>query len=482
MQKGPTMLDTDSITIGLKELGVVSGDKILVHSSMAAIGDVDGGADTVIDALINAVGPDGMIVVPTFACVAPYDRRTSKTPLGAVSDRLWRRPGAVRSLHPTHSVAAIGKGAEELVKDHEKAPTAYAEGTPYYKLTQMGGKILLLGVDQDRNTTMHAVESIAHSPYLKDIQGTYIDDELQQITIPIADMAGPHRDFIGLDRLFRDRNIMRIGRIGGAVCRLIEAGPMLQVSLEAFQKDPAAVLCENPECKDCVMQRGLIKKARLKNEDFILAARASDISEHWDEILAAIRGEGIDALELSATEYLRFGKQIEEEKIKVVSICASATDAIGVAAARRLGVPLTMLVSSKEGFNVACETQASGVKTLMINAGMPSSFYAGLYGDNLDVPGFGFSPSQFAVAGEKAFLQVFYKGTLRKHTEFFYVDDGTFSGHPTLPGKGNGEVKEIISMLRCRSFAGPMVLRSHTAGVTGFRKTAAAFWDLLDNM
>ena len=55
-------------------------------------------------------------------------------------------------------------------------------------------------------------------------------------------------------------------------------------------------------------------------------------------------------------------------------------------------------------------------------------------------------------------------------------------GHPTLPGKGNGEVKEIISMLRCRSFAGPMVLRSHTAGVTGFRKTAAAFWDLLDNM
>ena len=235
---------------------------------------------------------------------------------------------------------------------------------------------------------------------------------------------------------------MRIGRIGGAVCRLIEAGPMLQVSLETFQKDPAAVLCENPECKDCVMQRGLIKKARLQNEDFILAARASDISEHWDDILSAIRGEGIDALELSAPEYLRFGKQIEEEKIKVVSICASATDAIGVAAARRLGVPLTMLVSSKEGFQVACETQASGVKTLMINAGMPSSFYASLYSDNpcgnvqeviTDVPGFGFSPSQFAVAGEKAFLQVFYRGTLRKHTEFFYVDDGTFRRTPHTP-------------------------------------------------
>src|SRR5450759_4325859 len=115
------------IVNGLRDVGLQLGDRVLVHSSLAALGDVDGGADTVIDALIEAVGTDGLVVVPTFACQPPFDRKTSATPLGAVADRLWRRPNAFRSLHPTHSVAAIGHGAEELVRDHEKAPTAYAE-------------------------------------------------------------------------------------------------------------------------------------------------------------------------------------------------------------------------------------------------------------------------------------------------------------------------------------------------------------------
>lgn len=179
---------------GLKALGLQAGDKVLVHSSLVALGKVDGGPETVIDALLDTVGPEGLVVVPTFACKAPFDRRSSSTALGAIAEALWKRKEAIRSLHPTHSVAAIGKGAAELVKDHEKQPTAYAEGTPYVKIARSGGKILLMGVDQDRNTTLHAAEAIAGVPYMKDIEGTYVDDNGQPVTIPIAAMAGPHRD------------------------------------------------------------------------------------------------------------------------------------------------------------------------------------------------------------------------------------------------------------------------------------------------
>lgn len=475
------MLSLEDIACGLRELGLKPGDKVLVHSSIAALGSVDGGADTVIDALLGVVGPEGLVVVPTFACVAPFDRKTSKTPLGAVADRFWRRPEAFRSLHPTHSVAAIGKGAQELISDHEKAPTAYAEGTPYHKLTQQGGKILLLGVDQDRNTTLHTAESLAGSPYLKSITADYVDENCSVINIPIADMAGPHRDFIGLDKLFRQSGIMTIGKIGSAVCRLMEAGPMLKIALEALQADPAAVLCSNPECSDCLHQRGMIKAARLAREDFRLVARAADISDRWEDILGAIRSEGIDALELTAAEYMRFSKLIESENIDIVGIHATVHDAIGVAAARRLGVPLTIPVASQEDLEVVYETHASGVRTIACNAGMPSEFYTQICQDSQCL-GLAFNPAQFAAAGEKPFLQVFYKGSLRRITVQFYVDDATSAGLPTLPGCGNGEIKEIISMLRCRSYTGNIVLRNHLPGVSGFRRSAAAFWNLLDNM
>ncbi|MFA6666311.1 MAG: hypothetical protein WCT06_07040, partial [Armatimonadota bacterium] len=64
----------------------------------------------------------------------------------------------------------------------------------------------------------------------------------------------------------------------------------------------------------------------------------------------------------------------------------------------------------------------------------------------------------------------------------FYLDDGLFNGTPTLPGQGNGEVKEIISMLRCRGYNGAITLRARSGGIAGFRAAASAFWYLLDNI
>lgn len=471
------------ILTGLRDLGLSEGDRVLVHSSMTALGKVEGGADAVIDALLEAVGPKGLVVVPTFACKSPFDPTERNTPLGLIANLFWKRPNAFRSYHPTHSVAAIGEGAEKLIADHEKAPTAYAEGTPYHDLAIGGGKILLLGVDQDRNTTLHTVEALVSAPYLKDVEGTYVDKEGNEVTIPIGAMAGPHRDFIGMDRLFRESGIMKMGRIGSAVCRLIDGKQMLEIGVEAMKKDPASVLCDNPACADCVMQRGKIKAARLKDESFTLAAVASEVSDKVEELLEAIQGEGISAVEVTVDEYRRFGKSLDAAGIKIVAIRGWASNEDGVELAGKLNVPLIVPVSHRDEFDEATKLSLkSGGDVLVENMGAPSSMLAELYAQAVYAPHIAFNPGRFAAAGEKPFLQVFYAGVLRKQTAHFYIDDATFDGMPALPGMGNGEVKEIISMLRCRSYSGVMTLRSHTKGPKAFRHTAKVFWKLLDTM
>jgi len=482
-ERAGVRLTRADIAAGLRELGLRAGDRVLVHSSLTAIGDVDGGADAVIDALLDAVGGDGLVAVPTFACKPPFDRRKSATPLGAVADRLWRRPEAARSLHPTHSVAAIGPGAEEFVRDHEKAPTAYGEGTPYHTLVITGGKILLLGVDQDRNTTLHTAEALAGAAYLSDIQATYVDDRGKHVTIPITAMAGPHRDSIGLDRLFREKGVVRIGKIGGAVCRLIEAGPMVETALEALRRDPAATLCENPNCADCVVQRGKIKAARLAQESFTLAAVAGDISDDPGQIARALQGEGISAVELTADEFADIGESLIEKRIEIAAIRAPGDNMDTEELADSLAVPLIVTASAREDFEAALRSAQRGHAWVLIeNGGAPSEVYEEFYAGHADAPGLAFNPARFAAAAEKPFLGVFYRGRLRKHVEHFYIEDGDTSGNWTLPGMGNAEVKEIISMLRCRSYAGMMTLRSPLGGVENFRRAAAAFWRLLDNM
>jgi len=94
-----------------------------------------------------------------------------------------------------------------------------------------------------------------------------------------------------------------------------------------------------------------------------------------------------------------------------------------------------------------------------------------------------FNPAHFAHAGDRPFIQTFSRGPLKHDLAQLYVTDGTFSGGYTLPGRGHGEVKEVISILRCRGFEGALCLKmGHGRGVEAFRQHAAAFWHLLDTM
>ena len=154
-------MTSSAIVEGLKAGGLIVGCQILVHSSLSSFGHVEGGTDAVIDALLAAVGIEGTVLVPTLTGsekLSPdnppvFDPVNSACWTGKIPETFRKRSNAMRSLHPTHSVAAIGADAHELIKDHWYSVTPCDESSPYGKLAQRpNGYILLIGVDHESST------------------------------------------------------------------------------------------------------------------------------------------------------------------------------------------------------------------------------------------------------------------------------------------------------------------------------------------
>ncbi len=476
----------------LRRLGIEAGDLVIVHSSLSSLGSVDGGAETVVQALLDVLTPSGTLAAPTFGGPQPFDAKTNPSGLGAISEELRKWPGAARSIHPTHSVSAVGARAAELVKDHFASPTAAGRETPYGRIIEWGGKILLLGVDNDRNTTLHTLEEYVEAPYLSDREASYLDENGRERVLKMKLFPGPHRDFIGLGPLLRRSGVEVVAKVGNAVARLIDAKRMRDVVLEAFGEDPALVLCDNPNCEDCLKQRREIRLARLREEDFTLSALASSISPYPDEIAVEMSRAGISDL-IADRLYGRPIWQVPErrlrsaastfadEGIRVGAVHGPAdAAALGRAfeAASVLGAGACIVPFPADLAPFVDAARSAGIEILFENAAFPASVCDRLLKAADLGEAFAFNPAAFALIGEKPFLQAFSDTRIRKHIRVLYLTDATFGGAYTLPGRGNGGVKELLSIMRCRSFAGRVVVGTGPGGPP-FRDLVEAFWSLL---
>ena len=136
---------------------------ILVHSSMKSIGKVEGGADTVLEAFSEFM-QEGLLVFPTHTWAHINEEQpkfyVDETPtnIGILTELFRNYPNVVRSLHPTHSVAALGQDAEEFIAGDEQFDTPIARGSSWGKLLDREAKILLVGVDFTKNTFIHGIE------------------------------------------------------------------------------------------------------------------------------------------------------------------------------------------------------------------------------------------------------------------------------------------------------------------------------------
>ena len=240
----------EQILYALQLAGIQTGDLVLMHSALSSIGHVEGGADAVIDALVEAVGPTGTIAMSTLSFTHPFDPEETPSAVGKISEVFRKRPGAVRSRHPIHSITAMGARAEALCADHDKAPTGCGLLSPYLKLRDIGGKILLLGVDMNRNTTLHAIEDLMDSTYLETHTvpaPVYMDAE----TMTITKFPPGHRDFLRFTPVLRRAGALTHGKIGNAVIQVIDVRRMFGIGLQTLADEPLFFMCENAACEYC---------------------------------------------------------------------------------------------------------------------------------------------------------------------------------------------------------------------------------------
>lgn len=159
------MLNKNDIKEYLASVGIKRNDTVLIHTSLKSLGGLEGGADMLIDAFCEYLN-DGLFIVPTHTWdnVTPekpfYNVRETLPCIGKLPEIAAFRQDGIRSLHPTHSVAAFGKRAAEYVKGEEKCASPAPKGGCWARLYDERAKILLIGVGLNRNTYFHAVDEI----------------------------------------------------------------------------------------------------------------------------------------------------------------------------------------------------------------------------------------------------------------------------------------------------------------------------------
>lgn len=163
------MLTRSDIHKFLEENGIGRDATVLVHTSMRSLGEVEGGCDGLIDAFTSYLS-DGLFIVPTHTWAnvgranPVFDVRTTLPCIGALPSVAAFRADGVRSLHPTHSVAAFGARAEEFVRGEEKATSPATPGGVWSRLLEENAVILLIGVLLNRNTYIHAIDEMIDLP------------------------------------------------------------------------------------------------------------------------------------------------------------------------------------------------------------------------------------------------------------------------------------------------------------------------------
>ena len=258
----------ESLTRDVAALGIAAGARVLVHSSLKAVGRVENGPDGLIDALLGILGPTGTLVAPTFTYrSARFDPATTPGRTGVVGEALRRRPRAIRSLHPFYSVAALGPAAGELCRGHENV-AGTGLGSPLDRLAESGGLVLLAGVGHESNTTIHVGEFHAAVPYL-DIPFDPAWPTAAEIAGPSGTLRVSYDRFAGCSRAFgileprlRARAAVTDGRVGAAASQLVSGSVVIDETVALLGEDPAALLCADPGCYRCGRARERLSGGR----------------------------------------------------------------------------------------------------------------------------------------------------------------------------------------------------------------------------
>ena len=247
----PVLAKADCLA-AIRAVGVPPGSILMAHTSLSEFGYVEGGPDTVIEALLDALGPEGTLAMPTLSCSwagrPPYDPKKTPARIGAIPNAFWPRPGVVRSPHPTHSVAAFGPRAAEIVSGHVPERPVFAPEGAYGKLYELDAWILML-CRLASNTTLHMAEERA-GLLLTDFLAYVVEGgKRREVTLRHVPW---HVNFEPHYELLRQRGQLHAAPLGEGTIHLMRARHAVDAALENVTRNPLlATGGEKCQCDFC---------------------------------------------------------------------------------------------------------------------------------------------------------------------------------------------------------------------------------------
>ncbi len=257
-------VSSSDLKTGLAKLGLTK-HLVIAHASLKAFGHIEGGAETMLAALLDSVRG---IIMPTFTYksmlnpeVGPprngitYGSETDLNKLaeafhpdmpadkmmGVLPEFLRKHPKAKRSLHPIQSFAGIR--ADAVINSQR----IYDPLSPIGMLAEQDGWVLLLGVDHTVNTSIHYAEKLAGR--LQFIRWALLQDRVVECPGFPGDSDGFNVIAPALDKYTR-----RV-EIGNALVQAVHLKSLIKVVMDQIKENPFALLCQRQDCERCTAVR-----------------------------------------------------------------------------------------------------------------------------------------------------------------------------------------------------------------------------------
>jgi aminoglycoside 3-N-acetyltransferase len=253
-----------SIRDGLSALGLEKGDRVVMHSSLQRLAKAreltklpNCGGDLLVDAFLEHLGAEGLLCVPVFTSTftSPssgpvgeiFDPQATPSRVGSVTNLVLQRDEAVRSLHPTHSWAAIGNDAAELVEGHDKTST-FGRDSICGRMYDWDFKVVWFGTTGTTNTSTHFAEDWLNLPYMTSEDALVKEgDGFRSVTV-YRSPNGPrnfYKDGCPLDSLLAGWDIQKTTRIHSATVKVMQHRTFMAHLLKAMINNPCLLLKED---------------------------------------------------------------------------------------------------------------------------------------------------------------------------------------------------------------------------------------------
>ena len=255
-----TPATTATLLRDLRAMGITRGDVLVVHSSLRSLGWVAGGAAAVVDALLEAVGPEGTVSMPSQSGDWSDPERWANPPvpeqwwaeilqgrpaydpyatplrqMGAVAENFLVRRSTLRSAHPLHSQMANGMHAAWIIERHP-LDDSFGDGSPLGRLYELDAKVLLIGVGHDSNTSLHLAEARARwkgKTAIEHRSKVEVDGAPTVVTWSEPEIHAD--DFERLGDELDASGLVQMGRLALATCRLARQRAIVDASIPWFE-------------------------------------------------------------------------------------------------------------------------------------------------------------------------------------------------------------------------------------------------------